>query len=162
MAVRIPLVLANDGTIQQLQAGDTMAAPTNLPSIRAVTNGESSTSLVFGMPVYSSASDTVKRAQASAKATSRVSGLVYDATIATSASGNIAQSGVMVGTTTQWDAVAGTTGGLTFNSLYFLDPSNPGKLTSTPPNTVGQCLTLIGLAISATELNLQINQPILL
>lgn len=163
MAVRQPIVIGSDGLLQQLQSGDSISAPVDTPSIRAVANGESSAAIVFGTPVYSSAADTVKRAQANAKATSKVTGLVYDATIAAAANGNIAQSGVLIGTTAQWDAaVTGQTGGLTFNSTYFLDPTNIGKLTTTPPSTAGQCNVIIGTAISPTELELQIAQPILL
>lgn len=162
MAIKSPLVLGSDGQIQQLQSGDTLGAPTNTPSIRSVTNGESSAGLTIGMPVYASAADGVKRAQANAKSTSQLAGLVYDATIAAGASGNIAQSGVLVATTAQWDAVAGTTGGLTFNTNYFLDPVNPGKITSTVPTTAGQCNVLVGRAISTTELELIMAQPILL
>jgi len=162
MAIRQPLVLGSDGTVQQLQSGDTIQAPTNTPSIRSVTNSESSASLSFGMPVYSSGADAVKRAQANAKSTAKLAGLVYDPTIAAGASGNIAQSGVLVGTTAQWDAVAGTTGGLTFGTLYFLDPANIGKITSVVPSTIGQCNVLVGTALSPTELEIQIAQPILL
>lgn len=162
MSIKVPLVLGTDGQIQQLQSGDTLGAPTNTPSIRSVTNGESSAALTIGMPVYASAADSVKRAQANAKSTSLLAGLVYDSSIAAGAAGNIAQSGVLVATTAQWDAVAGTTGGLVFNTNYFLDPANPGKITSTVPTTVGQCNVLVGRAISTTELEIILNQPILL
>lgn len=163
MTIRSPLVIGTDGLVQQLQTGDTISAPTNAPSIRAIANGESSASLSFGMPVYASAADTVKRAQANSKATAKLVGVVYDPTIASGANGNIAQSGVIVGTTAQWDAVVtGQTGGLTFNSVYFLDPTNVGKLTTTPPTTVGQCNTVVGVALSPTELELEITLPILL
>jgi hypothetical protein len=114
------------------------------------------------MAVYASGADAVKRAQANAKSTGKVAGLVYDTSIAAGASGNIAQSGVMVGTTAQWDAVAGTTGGLVFNTYYFLDPATAGKITATPPTTTGQVNVLIGLALSTTELELELSPPILL
>lgn len=162
MTIRLPWVFGSDGLPQQLQPGDTISAPTNAPSIRAVTNGESSAAISLGVPVYASAAGVVKRAQANAKATSRLAGLVSDTTIAASAIGNIASSGVLVGTTAQWDAVAGTIGGLAFNTVYFLSPVAVGSITATPPTTVGQCNTLIGTAISATELELQIAQPVLL
>ena len=162
MAIRSPLVIGADGLPQQLQSGDSISAATNAPSIRSVTNGESSAAITIGMPVYASAADTVKRAQANAKSTSKLAGVVFDTTIAAAASGNIAQSGVIVATTTQWDAVAGTTGGLSFNTLYFLDPTTAGKITATPPTTAGQCNVIVGMAISTTELELQISQPILL
>ena len=162
MAIRAPLVLGSDGLPQQLQSGDSIASPTNAPSIRAVNNGESASAMVIGMPVYATAADTVKRGQANAKSTSQICGVVYDASISASANGNIAQSGVVVATTTQWDAVAGTTGGLAFGAMYFLDPATAGKITSTPPTTTGQTNTLIGRALSATELELMIAPPILL
>ncbi len=165
MTIRIPLVLGNDGLSQQLQPGDSISAPVNTPSIRAVANGESSSALAFGMPVYASAADTVKRGQANAKTTGSVIGLVFDATIAAGANGNIAESGVLVGTTAQWDAVVtGEAGGLTFNALYFLDAANVGKLTTTVPSGAGTGVvnTLVGRAISSTELEINIQAPILL
>ena len=162
MALRNPLVLGADGLPQALQSGDTISSSVSTASIRQVTNGEASAALPFGTPVYASAADTVKRAQANAKTTSKLAGLMYDATTAAAAIGNVAASGVLVGTTGQWDAVASTTGGLTFNTTYFLDPATPGKITATPPTTSGQCNVVIGTAISPTELELQIAQPILL
>ena len=165
MTIRSPLVLGNDGLPQQLQSGDSIAAPINTPSIRAVANGEASASLAFGMPVYASAADTVKRAQANAKSTGTVIGLVFDSSIASAANGNIAESGVLIGTVAQWDAaVTGETGGLTFNALYFLDSANVGKLTTTVPSGAGTGVvnTKVGRAISTTELELDIRDPILL
>jgi hypothetical protein len=162
MATRLPLVLGADGLPQQLQSGDTISAPMNTPSLRSVSNAESSAAVTFGMAVYASGADAVKRAQANTKSTAKIAGLVYDGSIAAGASGNIAQSGVMVGTTTQWDAVAGTTGGLSFGAYYFLDPATPGKITATAPTTTGQVNVLIGIALSTTELELEITPPILL
>jgi hypothetical protein len=162
MALRKPLVVGSDGLPQQLQSGDGLDASTTTSQTRSETNGEGATAIVIGAPVYSSAAGTVKRAKADAKSTSGVVGLGYDATTAASAAGYIITGGVLVATTTQWDAVAGTTGGLTFNTLYFLDPSNAGKMTSTVPTTVGQCVVLIGRALSTTELDLMLEPPILL
>jgi hypothetical protein len=161
MATRLPLVIGTDGLPQQLQSGDTLSAPINTPMVRSVTNADS-VSLPFGTPVYISAADSVKRAQANAKNTSGVGGLVFDSTIAAAAAGQIANAGILVGTTAQWDAVTGQTGGLTFNSLYFLDPANNGKITTSVPTTVGQCVALVGRALSATEMELMIDKPILL
>jgi hypothetical protein len=161
MTIRAPLVIGPDGLIEQLQSGDSISAATNAPSIRAVTNGESSSAITIGQPVYASAADTVKRAQANTKTTSSLAGVVYDPTIAAGAAGNIAQSGIIVATTAQWDAaVTSETGGLTFGSLYFVDPVNVGKLTTVVPTTVGQTVTLIGRALSTTELELMISPPI--
>lgn len=162
MALRSPLVLGTDGLIQQLQAGDSLNAAVTTSQARTITNGEASAAIVIGAPVYMSAADTAKRGQANAKSTSKVIGLGLDATIAAAATGNIQVGGVMVATTAQWDAVASTSGGLTFNSDYFLDPTTAGKITATAPSTVGQCNTRIGTALSATELKLALAEPILL
>jgi hypothetical protein len=83
-------------------------------------------------------------------------------TTAAAGVGNIISAGILVATTIQWDAVAGTTGGLVFGTRYFLDPATVGKMTATPPATTGQCNVLIGIALSTTELELQIASPILL
>ena len=161
MATRIPLVM-NAGQMQQLQAGDSIIVPASQYSNDVLTNGEASQALTIGMPVYVSAAATAKRAQANAASTARVAGLWVDITTAASSSGNCAVAGRIVATTGQWDAVAGTTGGLTFNTPYYLDPANPGKLTATAPSTVGQLVVLVGVAISSTDMELDIGQPILL
>jgi len=161
MTVRLPLVIGSSGLPQQLQPGDAISAPTNTPSIRSVTNGEASAALTLGMPVYASAADTVKRGKADTFATAKLCGLCYDPTIAAAAAGNVASSGVLIGTTAQWDAVVtGQSGGRAFGTMYCLDPANAGKLTATPPTTVGQVITWVGTAISATELELSIALPI--
>lgn len=162
MTARLPLVIGTDGLPQQLQSGDSLSVPTTTTQIRPETNGEGAAAIVIGAPVYASAASTVKRAQANAKSTSGVVGLGYDASTAFGAIGNIIVDGVLTATTTQWDAVAGTTGGLAFNTLYYLDPANPGKMTSTVPTTVGQCVVLIGRALSTTDLELLLRDPILL
>jgi hypothetical protein len=161
MAFRIPLVI-NAGQIEQLQSGDQILIPAATTDIRSLTNGEASTTLVIGMAVYVSAASTVKRAQANALSTSDVVGLVYDTSIATSVAGNIAVGGVLTATTTQWDAVAGTSGGLTFNTIYYLDPTNIGKITATAPTTVGQVVVQIGTALNTTDMDITIRQTVLL
>jgi hypothetical protein len=163
MADKTLLVIGSDGLPQQLQAGDRPVVAISANDIRNYTNGESSAAIAIGAPVYASAAGTVKLAKANAKATSGVVGLGYDVTTAFGATGNIQCSGVMIATTGQWDSViTGGSGGLTFNTLYFLDPAAFGKLTATPPTTVGYCNVLIGRAISTTELALALGQPILL
>jgi len=162
MALRKPLVLGDDGLPQALQPSDTISAPTNAPSLRTATNGESATALPFGTPVYASSGTAVKRGQANAKATSKIIGLTYEASIAAGANGSVAQGGILTGTTAQWDAVAGTTGGLAFGTYYFLDATNPGKLTATPPTTPGLVNVCVGSALSSTEMEVDVELPILL
>ena len=126
-----------------------------------MTNAESAAAIVIGAPVYAFAADQVKKGIATAKATAKLVGLGLDPTIAAAATGNIITSGILVATTAQWDAVAGTTGGLVFNTPYFLS-ATAGLLTAAPPVTVGQCVVLVGIALSTTELLVEIDPPILL
>ena len=162
MATRIPLVIGSNGLPQQLQASDSISTPTSQTSVRQQLNGEASTAVVAGMAVYVSAAGTVKRAQANAASTAQVAFLAYDASTAAAASGNMADKGVLTLTTAQWDAVAGTTGGLTFATNYFLSATTAGMLTATAPTTVGQLNVLIGEALSTTDMLLILAPPILL
>lgn len=44
----------------------------------------------------------------------------------------------------------------------YLDPANPGKSIATAPTTTGQVLQVVGFATSATSVNFQYNQSIVL
>lgn len=50
--------------------------------------------------------------------------------------------------------------GLTIGAEYFLSDSTPGAITTTPPTTSGFLLQRIGVAKSATELAIDISDPI--
>lgn len=156
MAVKKPLVMGSDGRPQQLQSGD---------SITAIETGQLSlvadSALVPGNAIYSSAAGHVDLAKADATGTSKVRGLSLE-TISSTASGQIQTNGVVTLTTGEWDTVAGTTGGLTYNTTYFLSPGTAGLLTATCPTTVGQLVIIVGVALSTTELDLKPTEPILL
>lgn len=160
MAIRKPLVVV-DGQVQQLSASDTLDASVQEKDMFILTNGESGAS-VIGTPVYVSAASTCKKAQANASGTTEVIGLVATTSIAAAATGSVQSDGVLVATTTQWDAVAGTTGGLAFGTQYYLDPATAGKLTATAPTTGGQYIAPIGRALSTTDLEITIGATILL
>ncbi len=161
MASRKPLVIVS-GQIQQLQAGDTLAASVSGGDQAVLTNDEA-TAVVIGSAVYSDANDGFKKGQANAAGTSNVIGIVAKSpSIANGTSGPVTLNGVVAATTTEWDAVTGQAGGLTFNSMYYLDPTTAGKITSTAPSTVGQLVVAIGRAISTTELMVAPQPPILL
>lgn len=161
MAVKIPLVLTNS-LIQQLQAGDTIIATDATRESFAATNGEGAASLVIGTPVYISAAATAKQAKADAMATAGVVGLWLSISTAPAGSGSYVISGTLVATTAQWDVITGAVGGLTPNSLYFLDPSTAGKLTTTAPSTPGQVVIICGRATSTTDMEVLRRDPILL
>ena len=115
---------------------------------------------MIGAPVYMKANGNVDLAKADAQATADVLGLVKDASIAAAASGNVLLDGVLTATTDQWDAVAGTTGGLTPGAVYFLSAATAGLLTATAPSTAGQFVVRVGKALSATKMDLTLMAPI--
>lgn len=161
MATRKALVIVN-GQIQQIQSGDTLSGLVATGILLTQTNGESSIAIVIGMAVYNTAADSAKRAQANASGTTNVVGLWNDTSTAAAGSGNMIVDGVLTATTTQWDAVAGTSGGLIAGTRYYLSAATPGNLTSTAPSTTGQYVQEVGMAISTTELNVNVKSPILL
>lgn len=151
MAIQKPLVII-DGQIQQIPAGDTLsAASTDVDVIGAVNANVSP--IVIGTPVYISSSGSVNKASAAALGTKKVFGLVRSTSIAAATSGLIQLDGVLVATTGQWDAVAGTTGGLVANTIYYLS-ATAGLLTATPPAVSGNYVAQVGLALSSTEFEL--------
>lgn len=154
---RAPLVL-NNGEIQQLQAGDTLNAPIT-QAVQVSQTADATT--VAGNIVYTTTADHFGLAKADAAGTSKPLGFAT-AGIASSASGIIQTDGILALTTTQWDAVAGTTGGLTAGTDYYLDPATAGKITATAPSTTGQYVVKVGRALSTTELDIRIRDRILL
>jgi len=72
-------------------------------------------------------------------------------------------TGIVTLTTAQWDAIAGTSGGLDPGIPYYLSDVNSGELLPRASITAStHCLTQVGIAISATELQLQISAPIVI
>lgn len=149
MAVKKPLVLTN-GQIEQLQSGDTLANPNTLSR-----TFDSATSA--GEAVYASGAGTVELAQADAQSTIRVAGLALE-DVGTGNTGNLLADGVLTLNTTQWDAVTGQTGGLTPGSNYFLSEATAGALTVNAPST--GFVVRVGHALSDTELEIEVQQPI--
>jgi hypothetical protein len=133
---------------------------TNIPNLNTpgckLLNEETGAN-VLGTPVYSSSAVGVKKANGNAYGTSDVLGLMF-LDCASGAQGIIATSGEVTGSTAQWDAVTGQTGGLTFNATYFLDISTAGKITSTPPASGFLCP--VGKAVSATKMVVRVGQRI--
>ena len=150
MAIRKPVVL-NNGQFEQLQAGDSIQ---NVEQVQLTNNNAGV--LVIGTPVYAVANDAVDKAMANAVGTINVIGLIADVSVAASTAGSVQHDGILVATTTQWDAVTGLTGGLVKDNIYYIDAATAGKLTSTAPTTAGQFVKEIGTAISTTEMQIGI------
>lgn len=79
--------------------------------------------------------------------------------IANTVSGEIQSEGLI--TLADWTAATGSST-LAAKANYFSDPANPGKLTTTPPTTVGYVVQLVGVAVSSDTMDLILSSPILL
>jgi len=86
-----------------------------------------------------------------------VIGLAF-ADVPAAASGQYITEGTI--TKADWTTVVGTVS-LTPGAVYYLD-SVAGKLTSTPTTTVGQHVVAVARAASASKLDIEIAEPILL
>lgn len=159
MALLKPVVI-KAGQLQRIQAGDVIDSAL-APEVQTVTNANAG-AIVIGRPVFISAADSVDLAQANSTSTSQVIGLVFDASIASAASGLVLTDGVLAATTTQWDVVTGQTGGLTAGAEYYLSPTTVGGLTTTAPDGDGQVVAPVGVALGTTKLRLGIKPTVLL
>lgn len=152
MAKKKPLVLTN-GQIERLQPGDRL----DLANSATKTNNSGAT-INIASPVYVTGTD-IELAQANAQSTVRVAGLVE----ATTTNGNtveVVADGVFTASTGEWDAVTGETGGLTPGSDYFLNEASAGALTQNAPDSSGEFVVRVGHALSDTEMEIEIAQPI--
>jgi len=148
MALVKPLGLYN-GEIQEIPLTDTLSAVVS--EVDAITKVAAAT-LIAGQVVYASSATQVDKAAANADATAKPIGLAT-AAISSAASGSIQTSGVITLTTGQWDALCGTTGGLTFGTVYYLS-ATAGLLTATAPTTSGHYVVAVIEALSPTEANI--------
>lgn len=157
MAARKPLVIVN-GEIQNLQAGDTLDANTTDGQVITLTPASD---MIAGQLVYLSGADACTKAKADASGTSKLAALAVAAQ-SSGVAGTFMLAGVLVLTTAQWDAVMGTTGGLTAGTEYYLSAATSGLGTATATTTAGQYVVCVGYALSTTELMVKISRRILL
>jgi hypothetical protein len=107
---------------------------------------------------FSASPDKVKLAEANAFATSLGLGL------ATQAAGPGAMlwakyAGIIEASAAQWDAVIDGGGPLVGGEAYYLSAANPGNITAVAPTGGGDLVVLVGVAVSATSLNVTIGTP---
>jgi hypothetical protein len=136
-----------------LQPGDRL----DLSQTVHKTNSTGNT-LNVAAPVYVQGGNA-KPAQADSQSTVRVAGLVVE----TADDGNpveVMSDGVFETDTTSWDFITGQTGGLTEGAPYFLSADTAGKLTLNAPDSHGDFVAPIGTALSLTEFDIEIGQPI--
>ncbi|HEY6037920.1 MAG TPA: hypothetical protein VIV58_26755 [Kofleriaceae bacterium] len=111
--------------------------------------------LVLGTPVYVSAVGQVKRAVATSLLTASVAGIVADANIAVGAQVRVLPLGALTGSVTQWDAVTGSSTGLTPDAAYYLSTTT-GLITTVAPADVGKYITYVGTAASTTDMDVAV------
>lgn len=151
MATRKPLVIIS-GQLQEIPSGDTLSTASSEVDVVSKVNGNAG-AIVKGTPVYASSATQVDKAGAASSGVKKVVGLVAQASIAAAASGLIQTDGILTATTAEWDAVAGTTGGLIFNTIYYLS-TTAGLITDTAPSASGNYVSAVGIALSTTELDI--------
>jgi len=121
-----------------------------------------STAIMRCQPVYSDGNGAVRLACANGTGTSRVIGLVADTVIQSLDPGSIRIASTIEADPDEWDAVCGTSGGLVFDVVYYLDPITPGRLTSVAPTLAGHEVVPAIRAISPTQAVIAIEPPVLL
>lgn len=150
--------IATSGSASDLSTGTVPAARLPPPPNQiSLTSGEGS-SVPPGTPVYLSAAGTFSRAKADAAATGRTRGLTI-ALVSPSLLGIVQTGDTLTLTTSQWDAIAGTSGGLSFDVPYYLSPTTAGALTATPPSTAGQVVQQVIVGVSPTTAIVKISDP---
>jgi len=154
MAIRRPLVIIT-GELQELPVADSM------PSTSDELIREFTATVIAGAPVYVDGPGSVDLARANAGATSDVLGLAF-AAVTAAQPGAVVLDGVISLTTGEWDAVAGTTGGLADGQKYYLSQAVAGRIVSTPVTGAGNYVVELGIGLSTTEMNLSIRRRILL
>lgn len=123
---------------------------------RSLTNANAA-SMQLGEAVYISGASTANKARGNALSTALAVGLVASASVAPAGLASVQLNGTLSGTTGQWDAVTGQTGGLTPGAYYYLSSTTAGKLAVTYPSTPGVYPVKVGIALSSTELLIDID-----
>jgi len=153
MTARRPLVYI-DGTKYVLPAGDVISGDVQNLNITAPMTNNDAVTITKGMPLYIHSSGNVRRAINTSLAASKVCGLCYDASVVSGGSAIVQVSGQLE--LAVWTSITGTAA-LTPDAYYFLD-STSGRLTESPPTT--GFITLVGIALTTTKLDIRINDPI--
>lgn len=68
----------------------------------------------------------------------------------------VKSTGIVTMTTAEWDAITGGSGGLTVGAYYL---GSLGGLSTTRLSTSGQKIVLVGIALNATQMQLQLGDP---
>jgi hypothetical protein len=111
-----------------------------------------------GMAVYVDGANTVDLGQADVESTALVIGLAEE-DVSAGGTGNYLTEGQVE--QSDWTAVTGSAT-LVTGATYYLSTTVAGGLTITPPSTDGDIVVRVGTALSTTEIDIEIAQPVLL
>jgi hypothetical protein len=152
MAKQKPLVVVN-GQIQRLQPGDQIDLSNSVPK-----NNDTGNTIPIGTPVIASSGNAIL-AQANAQSTIRVAGLAAE-TANDNTSFEVLADGILTASMGEWDVITGETGGLSEGLDYFLSEETAGELSVIAPDEQGEFVVRVGFALSPTEMEVEIGQPI--
>lgn len=150
--------------VQVVQNDDGVDLTLGIPAAnnaRAVVNASPFT-LQAGQPVTVVSGGAVVPSQSNSDLLFNVAGIVSSASIPPGETGFILVNGIVkLATTVLWDQVViGGSGGLVPNQTYFLDWTVPGKLNPDFPLVTGYYRVPLGIALSSTELEIQLGYNI--
>jgi len=124
---------------------------TDQDELLGIINVQSGEAIALYDVVYISGGDTVSLANSTNISTSYAIGLALDVAASAGVNIRVALSGHVIK-----NVLVGATAG----TVYYLDPANPGKLTTVVPTTAGEYIVKVGIAKNATDLILMISDPI--
>jgi len=148
-----------DGAITDEQVADDAAITETKVDVSYLTSGENKngSDLVMGQPVASYTSGTGFVAASALAVATQSFGLLNE-DVAATISGTIRFIGLI--TLADWTAVIGAAT-LAPRTTYYLSET-PGKLTATPPTSLGSVVQQVGVAVTPTTLDVAIKQSVLL
>ena len=123
-------------------------------STLAITANET---VLVGQPVYVSGNNTINLASASSLSEAQAIGLVEVGATA-NGTANVLTDGTI--NQADWTSVIGSTN-LTPGSVYFLSTTS-GKMSTTPPTGDGETVVTIGVAITTTKFDIEVNEVAIL
>lgn len=145
MAAKKPLVLGTNGEPEQLQSGDTLLAPVSEVDIMTKT---ASGAIAIRDAVYVTSGGNVSKAKADASGTRIVLGFAT-AAISDTASGSIQTDGILSGFSS-----------LTPGARLFLSQATAGAIVEDVSGYTTGWICPVGVALSATEIEINIAIPI--
>lgn len=159
MAVEKFLKMKN-GRIVQSEAGDTPQGGGSATTTTA--ENANAGAITVGQVVYKKSDGDVDLARGNATGTAFPMGVVVSTTVAAGAPATIQVDGIVTATTAVWDALCGTTGGLTPGALYAVSPATAGSYVQVDTHSwaSGNWRVPVLKALSSTEALIIDGEPV--